>query len=171
MIEATARRNEARDSTRQGVLGLPGSKEVKHMNAKIAKALRLFLGFLILPAIRAHGQGQTLSPTATNLTDSTGYVCVQRGPNSRIWQSTTFLTNSDGEVTTNFPSYTELGTGICYLSGTNYVDSVEEVTAVPGGAQAVEGRAQVYWALNANTASGAVTVITPDNKKLSSTVF
>ena len=48
---------------------------------------------------------------------------------------------------------------------------MEEVTAVPGGAQAVEGRAQVYWALNANTASGAVTVITPDNKKLSSTVF
>jgi hypothetical protein len=36
---------------------------VHHINAKITNALRLFLGFLILPAIRAPDQEQTLSPT------------------------------------------------------------------------------------------------------------
>jgi hypothetical protein len=171
MIEATARRNEVRDSTRQGVLGVPGSKEIKHMNAKIAKALRLFLGFLILPAIRAHGQGQTLLPTATNLTDSTGYVCVQRGPDSKVWQTATVLTNADGSLTTNYLSYTEIATGLCYSSNGQWLDSVEQVVPVPGGAQAVQGRHQVSWALNANTPGGAVQLTAPSGQQFSSGVY
>jgi hypothetical protein len=111
------------------------------MNAIMANAWRVFLGFIILSAFRASGQGQTPSPTATNLTASTGYVCIQRGPDSRIWQSATFQTNSEGDVTTNFQSYTELGTGICYIpeGEINYVDTIEQVDPVPGGAQAIQG--------------------------------
>jgi hypothetical protein len=115
--------------------------------------------------------GQTQPTNGTIQVNSSGYVCAQRGPNSKVWQETFLSTNDSGDVTTNSQSYTELGTGICYLTNNQYVDSVEEVDPVAGGAQAVQGRHQVQWALNANTPGGAVTVITPDAKQLSSTVF
>ena len=99
------------------------------------------------------------------------YAVVQRGPYSKVWQSTLLSTNASGEVETNVQSYTELATGICYPSNGVYVDSVEEVDSVPGGAQATQGRHQVQWVANANTPGGAVTIITPDAKQLSSTVF
>ena len=51
-----------------------------------------------------------------------------------------------------------------------YVDSVEEIDAVPGGAQAIQGRHKVSWAANANT-PGAVNLTTPDNKQMLSTIF
>ena len=44
-------------------------------------------------------------------------------------------------------------------------------SSVPGGAQALQGRHQVQWALNANTPGGAVVLTTPDGKQISSTVF
>jgi len=102
---------------------------------------------------------------------STEHSIVQRGPYSRIWQRTLLSTNATGFVATNVQSYTELATGICYLSNGQYFDSVEQVDPVPGGAQAIQGRHQVQWALNANTPTGAVTVTTPDAKQLSTTVF
>ena len=83
----------------------------------------------------------------------------------------TFATNETGDVTTNYSSYTELATGISYLLNGEYVDSVEEVDPVAGGAQATRGRHQVQWANNANTPGGAVTIITPDGVQLNSTVF
>jgi hypothetical protein len=116
-------------------------------------------------------QGQAPPPTATNQLDASNYVCVQSGPNSKVWQSTFLSTDASGNVTTNVQSYTELATGICYLSNGQYVDSVEQVDPVPGGAQAVQGRYQVQWALNAKTPGGAVNVTTADGKQLASTVF
>jgi hypothetical protein len=134
--------------------------------------MRLLWGFLILLAATASAQVQTVS---SNVATAPGYVCVQRGPNSRVWQSATFATNSEGDVTTNFQSYTELGTGICFSNdstGGQWVDSVEQVEAVAGGAQAVQGRHQVFWANNANTPGGAaMTITTPEGKQLSSGVF
>jgi hypothetical protein len=107
-----------------------------------------------------------------NVPQSVGnYAVVQRGPYSRVWQSTLLYTNANGDVTTNQQSYTELATGICYLTNSEYVDSVEQVELAPGGAQAVQGRHQVQWTANANTPGGAVTVTTPDGKQLSSSVF
>jgi hypothetical protein len=115
--------------------------------------------------------GQTTAATETTQLDSTNYTCVQRGPYSRVWQRTLVRSNASGVLTTNHPSYTELATGICYLSNGVYVDSVEQVEAVAGGAQAIQGRHKVQWALDANTPGGAVAITTPDAKQLSSTVF
>src|SRR5665213_3168812 len=133
--------------------------------------LGVFLFFSFLLYWTAVCQGQAAAGNGTNQINSTNYVCVQRGPNSKVWQQILLSTNETGDVTTNVQSYSELATGICYLSNGEYVDSVEEVDPVAGGAQAVHGRHQVQWALNANTPGGAVTVITPDAKQLSSTVF
>jgi len=116
-------------------------------------------------------QGQAAPATGITQLNSTVYTCVQRGPYSKVWQGTLLRTNVTGMVTTNYQSYTELATGICFPSDGQYIDSLEEVDPVAGGAQAVQGRHKVEWALNANTPSGAVTVTTPDAKQLSSTVF
>jgi len=128
-----------------------------------------YSAFLMFCAGICHGQ--TPAQTGTNQIESSDYVCVQRGPYSKVWQATLLSTNTEGTVTTNSPSYTELATGVCFLSNGEYVDSAEQIDPVAGGAQAIQGRHQVQWALNANTPGGAVTIITPDAKQFSSTVF
>jgi hypothetical protein len=57
------------------------------------------------------------------------------------------------------------------LQNGQYVDSVEEIDPTPTGAQATQGRYQVQWTGNANTAGGAVTLTTADNKTLISSVY
>jgi hypothetical protein len=138
------------------------------MNVRILVACRISVGLLGFALGICLCQGQNTGTPATAGED----VIMQRGPDSRVWGVVSLITNQDAtvEVVTN-QSYIELATGICYLSNGVYVDSVEEVDPVPGGAQAVHGRHHVQWALNANTPGGAVTVLTPDGKQLSSTVY
>lgn len=134
-------------------------------------ARRLFLialtGVVLGPG-RVLAQVQTTNSTATSTPSD--YAITGRTPHSRLWQRLQLQTNSIGTVTTNIQSYTEIATGLCYLTNGQYADSVEEVDAVPGGAQAVQGRHKVTWALNANAPGGAVVVATPDGKQLSSSV-
>lgn len=123
--------------------------------------------FSVWPILDVDGQNQNGITTSP----SDNYVCVQRGPNSRIWQRSVISTKAAGIITTNLHSYTELATGVCYLQNGQYVDSVEEIDPTPTGAQATQGRHQVQWAANANTPGGAVRLTTADNKTLQSTVF
>ena len=74
----------------------------------IAKPSWSFWGILVLLAVHVPGQAQVAT---TNSVASTGYVCVQRGPDSKVWQTATVLTNADGSLTTNYPTYTEIATG------------------------------------------------------------
>jgi hypothetical protein len=134
----------------------------------IAKPSWSFWGILVLLAVHVPGQAQVAT---TNSVASTGYVCVQRGPDSKVWQTATVLTNADGSLTTNYPTYTEIATGLCYSSNGQWLDSVEQVVPVPGGAQAVQGRHEVSWALNANTPGGAVQLTAPGGQQFSSTVY
>jgi len=143
-------------------------KTIIPSNNNLVAALLLFFSLLLCSAIC---QAQAPAAAATNQLDSTNYICVQAGPYSKIWQKSLLSTNTSGDVTTNEQSYEELGTGISYLSNGQYVDAVEEVESAPGGAQAIQGRHQVQWALNANTPGGAVTVNTSDGKQLVSAVF
>jgi hypothetical protein len=135
-------------------------------NRRITTGLLLTLACASLEMLAAAKSSLVIS--ASNESD---YFCAQRGPHSKIWQKATVQTDASGNVTTNVNSYTELATGICYLTNGDYADSVEEVDSAPGGAQAVQGRHKVQWSLNANTPGGAVKITTPDGKELSSTVF
>jgi hypothetical protein len=127
---------------------------------------------VLLGCCFAVSQAQAQPQNGSNSVESTDYVCVQRGPYARVWQRSLFLTNDSGDVTTNSLSYTELGTGICYLSNSVWLDSVEQIEPVPGGAQATQGRHQVQWAAKAGNSGGVTTtIITPDGKQLSSSVF
>jgi hypothetical protein len=115
--------------------------------------------------------GMAQIQSATNVPTPSDYVCVNQGPNSKVWQRTFVQTNELGDVMTNVQSYTELATGLSYLSNGVFVDSVEQVAAVAGGAQAIQGQHQVQWSFNGNNPGGAVTLTTPDGKTLSSTVY
>jgi hypothetical protein len=130
----------------------------------------VFAAAAIFPQVQA----QLTQTASTNIAPLSEYAIIQRAPDSRVWQREAILTNDDDSLTTNYSSYTELGTGICHIDANGqYVDSVEQVDPVAGGAQAIQGAYQVFWSLNANTPgpAGAVKIVTTDSQQLSSTVF
>jgi len=143
----------------------------RRLDWAVFAARSVFASLLAVALEGGPASGQTAVAGAASAPGSSDYSIVQRGPNSRLWRRTLVQTNAIGTVTTNLQSYTELATGVCYLNNGQYVDSVEEVDPAAGGAQAIQGRHQVQWSLNANTPGGAVTVTTPDAKQISSTVF
>jgi hypothetical protein len=109
--------------------------------------------------------GQNNSPPV-----ATDYVCIQRAPHSRVWQRSILQTNRLGIIRTNQQSFTELCTGVCYQKNGQWVDSAEQIDLVADGAQAVQGRHQVHWASNPNTA-GAVRLTAPGGQHFSSSVY
>jgi hypothetical protein len=134
----------------------------------------LLAAVLSLTAPNSFSQTQTAAPISTNSpASSADYVCIQRGPHSKVWQRAIIQTNSDDTVSTNFQSYTELASGLCYLdSGSGqYIDSVEQIDLTATGAQAIHGAHQVLWAANVNTAGGALHLTTPDSQTFNSRVF
>jgi outer membrane protein assembly factor BamB len=141
------------------------------MNIKLLSARPALAICMVIVLCWGSSSASAQTQRAQGVATSSDYFCVQRGPDSKVWQRETLQTNQSGVVQTNTQSYTEIATGLCYLKNGEYVDSVEEVDAVAGGAQAAQGRHQVQWALNANTPGGAVTVVTPEGKQLKSTVF
>ena len=80
------------------------------------------------------------------MSTASDYVCVERGPHSKVWQRAVLHTNQSGVVRTNLQSYTELATGLCHLQDGQYVDSVEQIDAVADGAKAIQCRHRVHWA-------------------------
>ena len=120
----------------------PGNQPIVWIYISCSAAARLLLaGLLALAMYSPLCRGQAQGVTAAVV--STDYSIVQRGPHSRLWQRMILRTNDSGIVSSNIQSYTELATGICHLANGEYVDSVEQITSVPGGAQAVQGRCRV----------------------------
>ena len=117
-------------------------------------ALATFL--LVFNCLWAGSSARAQTPSGTNTPTPGDYVCVQRGPHSRVWQRGVLQTNQSGVVRTNRQSYTELATGLCHLQDGQFIDSVEQIDAVADGAQATQGRHQVHWVANANTLSLSV---------------
>ncbi|HZM02013.1 MAG TPA: hypothetical protein VFC44_03230 [Candidatus Saccharimonadales bacterium] len=137
---------------------------VKTWSETIAYSLIFIYGWT--PSL---AMGQTAPSAAIATTKS--YVCVQRGPHSRVWQLNETYTSPTGMTTINRHSYTELATGLCYQKDDQWVDSVEQVNPVAGGAEAVQGAHTVRWASDANTTDGSVHLTAPDGTQFSSRVF
>ncbi|HEX3717986.1 MAG TPA: hypothetical protein VH595_08460 [Verrucomicrobiae bacterium] len=130
---------------------------------------------MALASLRAFAQGVTptanVQTAASNLTGS-DYVCVQRGPDSRVWQRSVIRTNADGSASTNVESFKELHSGVCHQNEAGqWVDSVEEIDLTATGAEATQGAYQVQWAANINTPTGAVRLTSPNGQVFSSTVY
>ena len=94
-----------------------------------------------------------------------------RGPDSRTWQTVTVTTNEAGAQIIETNQYEELANGLCYLSGGNWIDSVAEIDPAQGGAEAVHARHHVFWANDASTPGGAVTLTSPRGDSYISSVL
>ncbi len=142
------------------------------MNTKLIYAgSALVTSLLFFNCLSAGSSASAQTPSGTNTPIPGDYVCVRRGPHSRVWQRAVLQTNQSGVVRTNRQSYTELATGLCHLQDGQYIDSVEHIEAVADGAEAIQGRHRVHWAANANSPGGAVVLTTPDDKQLRSSVY
>jgi hypothetical protein len=96
----------------------------------------------------------------------------QQTEHSRVWSKVVSRTNQVGKVfTTTNQAYIELATGMSYWKGGQLVNSVESLGIVADGASGTQTRYTVHFMGNANTAGGAVTVNTADNKTFNSRVY
>lgn len=127
-------------------------------------------GFLFLVEASYPVKAQIAQSVTPVSSASPDYVCVHRGPDSRVWQRSVVRTNTDGTMTTNVQAYTELHSGVCYQKDGQLVDSVEEIDLTVTGAQAVQGANKVQWAGNINTLN-AVQLTSPTGQIFSSTVY
>lgn len=112
------------------------------------------------------------TPTALEDTGKSGdYVITERGPNHRVWQRITSVTNELGEVSleTN-GGYTELATGMHHLIGGHWVESSDEIQITPDGGAATNCQHQVAFAANINT-TGAIDLTMPDGQHLRSHIL
>lgn len=94
----------------------------------------------------------------------------ERGPNHRLWQRLSWVTNELGVVRaqTN-AAYTELATGMHYGENGQWVESRPEIQLVAEGAAVTTAPHKVLFKANLNTI-GAVDLITPDGKRLRSRI-
>jgi hypothetical protein len=129
------------------------------MHTKLFNIRPLVIGLLAVSCLWADSRATT--PTQSNMSTSSDYICIQRGPHSKVWRRAVLTTNQSGVVRTNLHSYTELATGLCYLHDGQYVDSVEQIEIVGQSAQAIHGPCKVQWAADASTAGGAVQLTSP----------
>ena len=114
----------------------------------------LALATLLCPII-LHGQLEvpwaSPEPTITEI-----------GPHHRVWQTVRY--HPDGRPVTN--SYTELATGLSFLSGGKYLETREQFQVTPDGyAIATNGPHNLILAPDINS-GGSVDFLTPDGIRL-----
>jgi len=101
-----------------------------------------------------------------------GYIVLERGPNHKVVGHVTSEILPSGKVITYTNSYVELAGGMHYLDQTSglWTESQELVESFPGGAVARHGPNQVVFANDLAT-PGAVDMLTPDGKRLTSHIL
>lgn len=101
-------------------------------------------------------------------TQDSSHAIVERGPHHRVWERIEYQATPWGVNVPRVHRYTELATGLHRLDEQGaWVDSSDEIEAVPGGAVARQGQTRVRFANNLATA-GAIELLTPDGKRLRS---
>ncbi|MGD0411366.1 MAG: hypothetical protein ABSC18_06650 [Verrucomicrobiota bacterium] len=122
--------------------------------------------------LQASLEAQTNSQPASANTNLPAATVVARSGNSRTWARITSRTNAAGRVSfvTN-TAYIELGSGLCYKTNGQWVDSVATIEIGADGASATQAPHKVHFAGNANTAGGAIHLVTPDGKVFDSRVY
>jgi hypothetical protein len=134
---------------------------------------------LVICGLQTALDAQTNLPSAsTNTNGPAGSVAptvVARTANSRVWARIGRQTNASGQVSlaTN-KAYTELATGLCVKGPDGSWTDAAPVLApdnVLGGASASGTRHRVHFAINANTAGGAIHLVSPDGNVFDSRVY
>jgi hypothetical protein len=129
--------------------------------ARLTASLRQLLPTLILLASGA----MALAAAPANP------VVVERGPHHRVIERTVTEKLPDGRAVERKSSYTELATGLHYLSERGeWIESKEEIEIFEGAAVARQGQHQVIFAANLNS-PGAIDLLAPDGKRFRSHVL
>jgi hypothetical protein len=136
------------------------------------KVFKKWLGTLFLFSLGASAQAQQgLQDTNAVAAASTNYIVADIGGNYRVWQQAVpAFTNESGQVTYRTNGYTELATGMNFLSNGQWVASSENIEITAGGGIATNGQHQVNFAANINT-SNAIQITTPDGLQLNTHVM
>lgn len=93
---------------------------------------------------------------------------VERGPHHRVVEWTGTEADVNGQPVTFTNRYTEVASGLHYRGGTGeWLETVAEFAAVPGGFVAARGPHQVALSTDLST-PGAVTLVTPEGQILHS---
>jgi hypothetical protein len=108
--------------------------------------------------------GQTLTPQPGS------YTVIERGPDHKVWQRTTFDTDPRGVRIARNHRYVELASGMHYLDQGIWKESSEQIVPAPGGAIARTGQHKVIFA-GTLPADAAIDMQTPDGTRLRSHVL
>ena len=103
-----------------------------------------------------------------------GYYISARAPDARVWQQVVSTTNVfNGSVVNRTNSFTEISPGVCHFASGHWVDSNDQIGISAAGAQATNAQHQVTFLGNINSGgtNGAVTIVTPDGKRLASSIL
>jgi hypothetical protein len=131
-----------------------------------------WLGAALLIPLGAPAQAQQgLQDTNAVAANSTNYIVANIGGDYRVWQKVVpAFTNEQGQAISRTNSYTELATGMNFLSNGIFVPSSENIQITAGGGAATNGQHQVNFAANINAAN-AVQITTPDNLQLNTHIL
>jgi RHS repeat-associated protein len=103
------------------------------------------------------GNSEQISPSTPSIVEQDG--------NSQVWQWITYDADPSGNFVTNTHSYTELATGLNYLSNGQWVASSEDIDILPNGtAAATNGQHQAYFP--GDIYEGQIELVTPDGLQL-----
>jgi len=122
--------------------------------------------------LNVHAQNAGLAPMAGQANrpapvQDASYTIVQSDANSRVWERTNYEKSPSGEMIPHVHSYTELGTGMHYRQGGQWVESQEQIEIDPaGGAKANRGQHQAHFPYNIY--DGVIETVTPDGEHLQS---
>jgi hypothetical protein len=138
----------------------------------IVSSLIVLCGTELLQGQTVFGNGPT-SPLTPNIPSSNPYTITKQDGNSCEWEQTVYETNAAGmyetnaagEVMSEIDRYIELATGLNYFSNGQWIESQEEIDALPqGGAEAIQGQHQAYWP--GDIYNGQIELVTPGGVKL-----
>jgi hypothetical protein len=112
--------------------------------------------------------------TAVQTGQTPDYSISARGSNTRVWQQVVTMTNAfNGSVVHRTNSFTEISPGVCHFVSGQWVDSNDQIGITPTGAQATNAQHHVKFLGNINSGgtNGAVTIVTPEGKRLATTIL
>src|SRR5258708_7261097 len=135
--------------------------------AVLVSSAKIILAPLSSNCATVGGQGQALT---NDLPQMTEYSVATRGPHERVWQRIALQTNELGKVSSITNSYKEIATGLGHLVNGAWADSSDQITITSTGAEATNCQHQVTFLGNINV-RGAVDLVTPDGKHLTSTII
>jgi hypothetical protein len=136
-------------------------------NSCFVLALLPFFSANIVFAQTSTGTATPVSPVRSTMSAPTAFHVVERGANHKVWQSETYEQGSNGKTVTHIHSYTELGTGLHYWQGGQWLESQEQIRVLAdGSAAATRGQHQVTFP--ADIYQGTIGLSTPDGVQLQS---